>query len=128
MAEELSDETWSLLDAPPKPKDESENDMGLGMLLKMSRCHDLGLGQLLFPDSESDHDTHESSFDREFERSQEDRNYLYERDDTPDSESDYGSAVSECGSDCSCQYSRGKYDKYGRLEEEEERGRKRTRG
>ncbi|TCD60670.1 hypothetical protein EIP91_009717 [Steccherinum ochraceum] len=47
MAEDLSDETWGLLDAPPT---QEANDMGLGMLLKMTRCHDLGLGQLLFPD------------------------------------------------------------------------------
>lgn len=47
MAEDISDETWELLGAAPA---QQTNDMGLGMLLKMTRCHDLGLGQLLFPD------------------------------------------------------------------------------
>ncbi|KAH8104676.1 hypothetical protein BXZ70DRAFT_608068 [Cristinia sonorae] len=53
MAEDISDETWELLDAPQTKAIES-NDMGLGMLLKMTRCHDLGLGQLLFPDLDLD--------------------------------------------------------------------------
>lgn len=136
MAEELSDETWKLLDTPidSKSNSSSSNEMGLGMLLKMSRCDDLGLGQLLFPDSESDPDTHDSSYDREHERRYEPdraRDYAYDidRDDTPDSDSDYGSEVSVCGSDCSCRLSKVNYHKYhGEVEEEEERGRKRTRG
>ncbi|KAI0351652.1 hypothetical protein OH77DRAFT_1410795 [Trametes cingulata] len=45
MAEELDDATWDLLGAPPRAQ-----DLGLGMLLKMTRCHDLGLGQLFFPE------------------------------------------------------------------------------
>ncbi|EIW56685.1 uncharacterized protein TRAVEDRAFT_73150 [Trametes versicolor FP-101664 SS1] len=45
MAEELDDATWDLLGTPT-----SSNDLGLGMLLKMTRCHDLGLAQLFFPD------------------------------------------------------------------------------
>ncbi|KAI0632833.1 hypothetical protein C8Q77DRAFT_848994 [Trametes polyzona] len=45
MAEELDDATWDLLGAAPRA-----NDLGLGMLLKMTRCHDLGLAQLFFPD------------------------------------------------------------------------------
>ncbi|CAL1697899.1 unnamed protein product [Somion occarium] len=53
MAEELSDETWALLDSPSS---RPTNDMGLGMLLKMTRCHDLGLGQLLFPELASEDD------------------------------------------------------------------------
>ena len=44
MAEELSDEIWDELDAP------GDDSMGLSMMLKMTRCHDLGLGQLFFPD------------------------------------------------------------------------------
>ncbi|EMD35166.1 hypothetical protein CERSUDRAFT_97088 [Gelatoporia subvermispora B] len=52
VAEELDDETWRLLDAPGA----QQNDIGLGMLVKMTRCHDLGLGQLLFPDVEMDSD------------------------------------------------------------------------
>ena len=64
MAEELSDATWDELDAPapgPSPGHEHGHDRGLGsadagagggdalgfsMMLKMTRCHDLGLGQL----------------------------------------------------------------------------------
>ena len=52
MAEELSDETWEELDCPglgDKP-----DTMGLSMMLKMTRCHDLGLGQLFFPGEEID--------------------------------------------------------------------------
>ena len=52
MAEELDDATWDLLDGPGQ----QANDMGLGMLLKMTRCHDLGLGQLFFPEMEMDSD------------------------------------------------------------------------
>ncbi|TBU52557.1 hypothetical protein BD310DRAFT_940011 [Dichomitus squalens] len=52
MAEELDDATWDLLDGPGQ----QANDMGLGMLLKMTRCHDLGLGQLFFPELEMDSD------------------------------------------------------------------------
>ncbi|KAI0334144.1 hypothetical protein GY45DRAFT_1243126 [Cubamyces sp. BRFM 1775] len=54
MAEELDDATWDLLDAPHGPN--AVQDLGLGMLLKMTRCHDLGLGQLFFPDLEVDRD------------------------------------------------------------------------
>ncbi|EJF59238.1 hypothetical protein DICSQDRAFT_109054 [Dichomitus squalens LYAD-421 SS1] len=52
MAEELDDATWDLLDGPGQ----QANDMGLGMLLKMTRCHDLGLGQLFFPELDMDSD------------------------------------------------------------------------
>ncbi|KAL7278594.1 hypothetical protein ACG7TL_007595 [Trametes sanguinea] len=48
MAEELDDATWDLLGAPHAPQ--PVHDLGLGMLLKMTRCHDLGLGQLFFPE------------------------------------------------------------------------------
>ncbi|KAI0696404.1 hypothetical protein C8T65DRAFT_663849 [Cerioporus squamosus] len=59
MAEELDDATWDLLDGPGQSA--PVNDMGLGMLVKMTRCHDLGLGQLFFPDLdlESDATCHE---------------------------------------------------------------------
>ena len=53
MAEELDDATWGLLDGPGQ----HANDMGLGMLVKMTRCHDLGLGQLFFPELELDSDS-----------------------------------------------------------------------
>ena len=52
MADELDDATWDLLDGPGQ----RANDMGLGMLLKMTRCHDLGLAQLFFPDLDLDSD------------------------------------------------------------------------
>ena len=48
MAEELSDAVWDELDGPGL-SDKPDN-MGLSMMLKMTRCHDLGLGQLFFPD------------------------------------------------------------------------------
>lgn len=35
--------------------------MGLGLLLKMTRCHDLCLGQLLFPDLDGDSSSSEPS-------------------------------------------------------------------
>ena len=65
MAEELDDATWDLLDGPGQ----QTNDMGLGMLLKMTRLHDLGLGQLFFPDLELDSDStcHETEQEMEEE-------------------------------------------------------------
>lgn len=51
MAEDLSDETWDALDESAR---RTEDDRGLGMLLKMTRCHDLGLGQLFFPGEDMD--------------------------------------------------------------------------
>ncbi|OBZ74911.1 hypothetical protein A0H81_05322 [Grifola frondosa] len=64
MAEELDDETWDLLDGPGTQVE----DMGLGMLLKMTRCHDLGLGQLFFPnlDLDSDGSSDEETWDEGF--------------------------------------------------------------
>lgn len=47
MAEELSDEVWEELDGPGLS--DKPDKMGLSMMLKMTRCHDLGLGQLFFP-------------------------------------------------------------------------------
>ena len=61
MAEELDDATWDLLDGPGQ----RANDMGLGMLLKMTRCHDLGLGQLFFPELEFDSDETANEGDEE---------------------------------------------------------------
>ncbi|KAI0789194.1 hypothetical protein C8Q75DRAFT_766936 [Abortiporus biennis] len=48
MGEELSDEAWDAIEESSM----KYNDNGLGMLLKMTRCHDLGLGQLFFPGEE----------------------------------------------------------------------------
>ena len=66
MADELDDATWDLLDGPGQ----RANDMGLGMLLKMTRCHDLGLAQLFFPDLDLDSDAtcHEQDADGEGEK------------------------------------------------------------
>jgi hypothetical protein len=56
MAEDLDDTTWELLgDAEPglpesKPTGQGEAGVGLGMLLKMTRLHDLGLAQLCVPE------------------------------------------------------------------------------
>ena len=50
MADELSSDTWDLLNGPG----EGHGDRGLGMLLKMTRLEDLGLGQLCFPDIDFD--------------------------------------------------------------------------
>ncbi|KZT05292.1 uncharacterized protein LAESUDRAFT_656177 [Laetiporus sulphureus 93-53] len=52
MAEELGDATWDLLDGPGT--NAVQNDRGLSLLLKMTRCADLGLGELLFPEDDVD--------------------------------------------------------------------------
>jgi hypothetical protein len=60
MAEHLDDETWELLgDAEPVPPQSvqtgwGETGIGLGMLLKMTRLHDLGLAQLCVPELVAD--------------------------------------------------------------------------
>jgi hypothetical protein len=58
MAEDLDDITWAQLDELEHPQSEkmlpSEAGAGLGMLLKMTRLHDLGLAQLCVPDLVSD--------------------------------------------------------------------------
>lgn len=60
MAEDLDDTTWELLgDAEPEPPQSVKTGMGeagvgLGMLLKMTRLHDLGLAQLCVPELVTD--------------------------------------------------------------------------
>lgn len=58
MAEDLDDVTWGQLDKLGHPQSAkmlpSEAGAGLGMLLKMTRLHDLGLAQLCVPDLVSD--------------------------------------------------------------------------
>lgn len=62
MAEDLDDATWDLLDEPKFPPRQTarmtsgETAVGLGMLLKMTRLHDLGLAQLCVPDLVPDED------------------------------------------------------------------------
>lgn len=53
MAEELADGTWKelQLDASAVAVG-AEHDLGLGLLLRMTRRHDLGLRDLLFPDQD----------------------------------------------------------------------------
>jgi hypothetical protein len=46
----MSSGTWDLLNSPG----EGHGDRGLGMLLKMTRLEDLGLGQLCLPDIDFD--------------------------------------------------------------------------
>lgn len=52
-AEHISDEVWDELEGPGAG---AEDRLGLGAMLKMTRCHDLGLAQLIFPDAEWDTD------------------------------------------------------------------------
>ena len=60
MGNQMSDDTWSLLNSPG----EGHGDMGLGLLLKMTRLDDLGLGQLCLPDVDFDEDgAHEHEHD-----------------------------------------------------------------
>jgi hypothetical protein len=59
MAEDLDDATWESLDESGHPQSArtlSDGAVGVGlpMLLKMTRLHDLGLAQLCVPDLESD--------------------------------------------------------------------------
>jgi hypothetical protein len=52
MADEMDDDSWYLLNGPGDGTTHSDLSQGLGMLVKMTRLHDLGLGQLCFSDSE----------------------------------------------------------------------------
>jgi hypothetical protein len=60
MAEDLDDATWESLDESEPPRSARTMPdvagVGLGMLLKMTRLHDLGLAQLCVPDLVSDED------------------------------------------------------------------------
>ena len=62
-AEDLDDATWELLDdaelaPPPNMHTElGQAGIGLGMLLKMTRLHDLGLAQLCVPELVADDDS-----------------------------------------------------------------------
>lgn len=46
MEEELDDHTWELLNGPAENQATGNVGLGLGMLVKMTRLHDLGLAQL----------------------------------------------------------------------------------
>ena len=50
-ADEISDEIWALLDGKVQTDVKKGNDgLGLGLLLRMTRLADLGLGQLCMPE------------------------------------------------------------------------------
>ena len=57
VAQELDDATWALLDGPGG----GQPDLGLSMLLKMTRLHDLGLAQLCVPDVWIDEEIYDRS-------------------------------------------------------------------
>jgi hypothetical protein len=42
----MDDMTWELLNGPGEGNAQGDIGLGLGMLVKMTRLHDLGLGQL----------------------------------------------------------------------------------
>jgi len=68
MADDLDDETWGQLDKleqPQSAKMPSEAGAGLGMLLKMTRLHDLGLAQLCVPGLVADEGFSDSCTQRE---------------------------------------------------------------
>jgi hypothetical protein len=49
MAEEIDDQSWDLLNASDAPaRSQSDTSRALGMIVRMTRLHDLGLGQLCF--------------------------------------------------------------------------------
>lgn len=75
LAEQLDAETWDLLDGPGTAA--VQNDRGLGMLLKMTRCADLGLGEMFFPDDEdvAPEDEGEGEGEGEDEGSEEEEDY-----------------------------------------------------
>lgn len=52
MADEMDDVTWELLNRPAYTDGSSEVSRTLGMLVKMTRLHDLGLAQLCFGEEE----------------------------------------------------------------------------
>lgn len=55
MADEMDETTWSMLNGPGEGNAHGDISTGLGMLVRMTRLHDLGLGQLCFPDVDFDH-------------------------------------------------------------------------
>jgi len=62
--DEIDEETWEIMNGPAGGNGASELGTALGMLVKMTRLHDLGLGQLCLG-QELDHaeDAIELSFD-----------------------------------------------------------------
>jgi hypothetical protein len=50
----MDDGTWALLNSPGEGHTHGDISSGLGMLVKMTRLHDLGLAQLCLPDVDFD--------------------------------------------------------------------------
>ncbi|KAJ6614668.1 hypothetical protein B0H10DRAFT_2221067 [Mycena sp. CBHHK59/15] len=57
-AEEMDDESWALLNSPGEGNANTGVSLGLGMLVRMTRLHDLGLAQLCLPDVDFDDGLH----------------------------------------------------------------------
>lgn len=54
MADEMDDASWELLNGPGVDAAQGETGRALGMLVKMTRLHDLGLAQLCFNSEEAE--------------------------------------------------------------------------
>ncbi|KAF5325593.1 hypothetical protein D9611_000841 [Ephemerocybe angulata] len=56
MAEDIDDTAWELLNAPDtaQTRNQSDTSAALGMVVRMTRLHDLGLGQLCFSPEEAE--------------------------------------------------------------------------
>ncbi|KAF8890676.1 hypothetical protein BD779DRAFT_1416443, partial [Infundibulicybe gibba] len=54
MADEMDEHTWALLNGTGEQNSHGEVSAGLGMLVKMTRLHDLGLAQLCLGEEEGD--------------------------------------------------------------------------
>lgn len=54
MAEDIDDISWEILNAPGsvQPRNQSDTSAALGMIVRMTRLHDLGLAQLCFGEEE----------------------------------------------------------------------------
>ncbi len=52
-ADEMDESTWDLLNGPEDALTNTEESRALGMLVKMTRLHDLGLAQLCFDSDET---------------------------------------------------------------------------
>ena len=53
MVDEIDDEAWEIMNGPGQGNATGELSRALGMLVKMTRLHDLGLSQLCFGQEDS---------------------------------------------------------------------------
>lgn len=60
-ADQIDDFTWDLLNGPG----DGQGDKGLGLLLKMARLPDLGLGQLCLPDIDFDAEPEDPTYSKQ---------------------------------------------------------------